>query len=171
VTAEYLGAEGSDTVDFLGWSKPNIQYWGGLAPGSAECGSPYTFTMQVQNIASSPMTVSTASYFAFNDSSIGGSSVFIAYLDSGVTIPAGATRTMSFGSPTSAGGGGGVVLDTAFMAGPVEPAANSSPPPESGLFFTDGGVNDQYRSVADIVSASGPCGAVRVRVLDWHETR
>ncbi len=171
VTASYLGAEGSDTVDFLGWNKPNIQYWGGLSPGSAACGSPYTFTMQLRNIASSPMSIGTSSYLAFNDSHLGGSAIFIAYLDSPVTIPAASTRMVSFGSPTGAGGGGGAVLDTAFIAGAFEPIANSSPPPESGLFLTDGGTNDQHRSITDAITAFGACGTVRVRVLDWHEMR
>lgn len=171
VTAEYLGAQDADTVDFLGWSKPNIQYWGGLSPVSVNCGSVYSFTMQLRNIASSSMTLGLGSYFSFNDSASGGSSVFQAYIDSPVTIPAGATQAVTFGSPSSSGGGGGVLLASSFMAGTFEPAANSTPPPLSGLFLTDGGINDQYRTASDSVTATGSCGTIRVRVIDWHELR
>lgn len=171
VTAGYLEALDTDTVSFLGWNKPNIQYWGGLSPASVSCGSAYSFTMQLHNIASSSMTLGLGSYFSFNDSAAGGSSVFQAYINSPVTISPGATQAVSFGSPTAAGGGGGVVLASSFMAGAYEPAANSTPPPASGLFLTDGGTNDQYRTVSDSVTTGGSCAAVKVRVMDWHEMR
>jgi len=169
VTAEYLEAQDTDTVNFFGWNKPNIQYWGGLSPVAVSCGSSYSFTMQLKNIASSSMTLGLGSYFSFNDSTALGSSVFQAYINSPVTISPGATQAVSFGSPSASGGGGGVVLASSFMAGVYEPAANSVPPPASGLFLTDGGTNDQYRTVADSVTTGGSCGTVRVRVIDWHE--
>ena len=171
VTAEYLSGQDSDTVDFLGWNKPNIQYWGALSPTPVSCGGAYSFSMQLTNIAATSMALGTGSYFAFNDSAAGGSSVFQAYLDSPVTIAAGTTLAVTFGSPTAAGGGGGVVLASSFIAGSHEPVANSAPPPASGLFLTDGGANDQYRTVADSVTAEGSCGSVKVRVIDWHEMR
>jgi hypothetical protein len=171
ITAEYLEAQDTDTVDFIGWTKPNIQYWGGLSPVAVNCGSVYSFTMQLKNIASSSMTLGAGSYFSFNDSSSGGSSVFQAYIDSPVTIPAGAPQSVTFGSPSASGGGGGVLLASSFMAGSFDPAANSGPPPASGLFLTDGGANDQYRTAADSVTTVGSCGTVRIRVLDWHELR
>lgn len=172
VSADYLGAQGSDTVSFLGWNKANLQYWGALTPASVSCGSAYTFTMQLRNIsATTSMTIGTASYFSFNDSASGGSSVFQAFLDAPVTIAAGATRQVSFGSATSSGGGGGVVIPAAFLAGTYEPLANSTPPPVSGLFLNDGGANDQYRGVADSVTTVGGCGSVRVRIIEWHEMR
>ncbi len=171
VTAEYLGAQASDVVGFLGWDRPNIQYWGGLSPASLSCGSSYSFTMQLRNIAASSMTLGTGSYFAFNDTASGGSSVFQAFLDSPITIPAGATRAVTFGSPAASGGGGGVVLEQSFMAGTYSIDANPTPPPSSGLFLTDGGMNGQYRTVADGISAGGVCGTVRVRIIDWQEMR
>lgn len=171
VNAEYLGAQAIDTVDFLGWTRPNIQYWGGLSPASVSCGSSYSFTMQLRNVAASSMTLGTGSYFSFNDSASGGSTVLQAFLDSPITIPAGATRAVTFGSPTASGGGGGVLLEQSFMAGTYAIDANSTPPPASGLFLTDGGMNDQYRTVADNVSVVGVCGTVRVWIIDWQEMR
>lgn len=171
VTAQYLEAQDSDTVNFLGWAKPNIQYWGGLSPNAVSCGSAYSFAMQLRNIASTSMTLGLGSYFSFNDSVSGGSSVFQAYLDSPVTISPGATLPVTFGSPSASGGGGGVLLESSFIAGAYEPVANAVPPPASGLFLTDGGTNDQYRTVADSVTTGGSCGTVRVRVIDWHEMR
>jgi hypothetical protein len=171
VTAEYLGAQAAETVGFLGWDRPNIQYWGGLSPASVSCGSSYSFTMQLRNIATTSMTLGTGSYFSFNDSASGGSTVFQAFLDSPITIPAGATRSVTFGSTTASGGGGGVVLEQSFMAGTYPIDANPTPPPASGLFLTDGGMNDQYRTVADSITAAGLCGTVKVRVIDWQEMR
>ncbi|MBI2400270.1 MAG: Ig-like domain-containing protein, partial [Deltaproteobacteria bacterium] len=171
VTAEYLEAQDTGMVNFLGWAKPNIQYWGGLSPAAVQCGSVSSFTMQLKNIASTSMTLGPGSYFSFNDSASGGSSVFQAYIDSPVTISPGATLPVSFGSPTNAGGGGGILLASSFMAGVYEPAANSTPPPASGLFLTDGGTNDQYRTVSDSVTTGGSCGTVRVRIIDWQEMR
>lgn len=138
---------------------------------SVSCAGAYSFTMQLRNIASTSMALGPGSYFSFNDSAAGGSSIFQAYIDSTVTIPPGATQAVTFGSPTAAGGGGGVLLASSFMAGAYEPAANSTPPPASGLFLTDGGANDQYRTVSDSVTTSGSCAAVRVRIIDWQEMR
>lgn len=172
VSADYLSAQDTDTLDFLGWTKANLQYWGSLTPVSVSCGSPYTFTLQLRNIsASSAMTIGTGSYLAFNDSASGGSSEFKAYLDSPVTLAPGATQNVSFGSATASGGGGGVTVPSAFLAGSFEPISNSTPPPSSGLFLTDGGPNDQYRAVTDSVTTGGGCGAVKVRIIDWHEMR
>lgn len=171
VTAGYLSAEGSVTLTFIAWVKPNVQYWGALAPVSVSCGSSYTFTMDLRNISSSSMSIGTGSYFSFNDSASGGTSSFKAFLDTPVTIAPGATRSVSFGSATSAGGGGGVVVSSAFLSGSFEPISNSSPPPASGLFLADGGTNDQYRAITDSVTTTGNCGSIKVRIIDWHEMR
>ncbi|HAO92809.1 MAG TPA: hypothetical protein DCR11_02765, partial [Deltaproteobacteria bacterium] len=172
VTASYLNSSGTDIVSFTGWNKANIQYWGSLSPASASCGSTVSFTMVLKNIsATTSMTPNTASYFAFNDSSAGGSNVFQAYLNSAVTLSAGATQTLVFGSPTSSGGGGGVAIPSSFLTGTYSPTLNSAPPPASGLFLTDGGTNDQYRTVTDTVTISGDCGAVNVYIIEWHEFR
>lgn len=172
VTSEYLSAQDTASLSFLGWTKANLQYWGGLTPVAVSCGNSYTFMMQLRNIsASSSMTLGTASYFSFNDSASGGTSVFKAYLDSPVTVAPGATQTLSFGSATSGGAGGGAVIPASFMSGAFEPISNPAPPPSSGLFLTDGGTNDQYRAVTDSVTTSGDCGTVRVRIIDWHEMR
>lgn len=172
ITASYINASGTDTVSFNGWSNANIQYWGALNPVSASCGSTVSFTMALKNIsASTSMTMNTGSYFAFNDSIAGGSTVYQAYLNSAVTLSAGATQTLVFGSPTSSGGGGGVVIPSSFLAGTYSPTLNATPPPASGLFLTDGGTNDQYRTVTDAVTLSGNCGVVNVNIIEWHEFR
>jgi hypothetical protein len=179
VTAAYLSATGTDTVSFTGWTLANLQYWGGLTtvtPPSnttVDCGSSYSFQINVRNISSTTdITLGAGSYFAFNDSSAGGSAEFIAYLDTfPVTIPASTTQTLTFGSATSAGGGGDVSVPTTFIVGTYTPTQNASPPPSSGLFFTDGGTNDQYRSVTDSVTVGGTCGEVNVNTIEWHEMR
>lgn len=171
VTASYLNAEGTDTVSFAGWTLANLQYWGSLSPLSVDCGTSYSFTMNVKNVSGSTMNLTTGSYFAFNDSASGGSGIYVAYLDSATSLSVGQTKTLTFGSPTSAGGGGGVAVDSTFTAGSYSPIPNSSPPPESGLFFTDGGTNDQYRGVTDAVMVGGTCGKVRIYIIDWHEMR
>ncbi len=177
VTAEYQSAASTDTVNFTGYVLPNIAYWGGLTPVPAApvtCGVSRSFTMTLKNISATAMSLTSASYFAFNDSSSGGCSVYKAFLnaaDAGA-IAAGAEKTVTFGSPTSAGAGGGVGVATSFVAGAYSPAANPAPPPESGLFLTDGGgVNDQYRTVTDTVSVSGSCSSVKINVIEWWEFR
>ncbi|MEK7679710.1 MAG: hypothetical protein AAB356_05920, partial [Deltaproteobacteria bacterium] len=122
---------------------------------------------------SASMSLNTGSYFAFNDSSAGGTSEFKAYLNSSVAISPGATQSLTFGSPTGSGGGGGVLVPTSFIAGAYQPTADSTPPPASGLFFTDGGTNDQYRGVTDDVTLSAGCGAasVNINILEWYELR
>lgn len=172
VTAAYMNASGADTVNFNGWTKGNLQYWGGLAPASVNCGGAYSFTMTVKNISSTSMSINTGSYFAFNDYSSGGATVCQAYLDTAATIPPGATQALSFGSPTSSGGGGGVSVPSSMLAGTYLPVQNPAPPPASGLFFTDGGANDQYRGVSDNITAGGAnCGTVNVNVIEWREMR
>lgn len=173
VVAEYFNAGASDTVNFTGWTKANLQYWGELSHVTVECGTSYTISMKVTNISTASMTLGTGSYFAFNDFASGGSTVFQAYLNtaSAITVNGGDTVTLEFGSPTSAGGGGGVAVETSFITGSYLPTLNSAPPPASGLFLTDGGTNDQYRSVTDIITVAGSCGAVKVYIIDWHEIR
>lgn len=170
VTAAYVSASATDTVNFTGWTKANLQYWSGLSPVAAQCGGAYSFAMSIRNISLSvPMSITTSSYFAFNDSSIGGGAVYKAFLDSPVTVSPSSTRTLTFGSQTSAGGGGGVKVSSSFLEGRYMPTANQTPPPESGVFFTDSGANDQYRAVTDNITISGDCGAISV--IEWHETR
>lgn len=170
VTAAYLSASDTDTVNFNGWNKANLQYWGDLSPVAVNCGASYSFTMNIRNISSSAsMTINTGSYFSFNDSTAAGAAVLLAYLDSPVTIAPGVTRTLTFGSATSSGGGGGVIVPSSLIAGAYVPLVNAAPPPASGLFLTDGGLNDQYRSVTDGVTAGGDCGVTRVRVIEWRE--
>jgi len=177
VTAEYQNASSTDTVSFTGYVLPNISYWGGLTPvppAPVTCGAARSFTLTLKNISAIAMTLTSASYFAFNDSSSGGCSVYKAFLnatDIG-SIAASAVKTVTFGSPTSVGAGGGVTVATSFVVGTYSPAANAAPPSESGLFLTDGGgVNDQYRTVTDTVSVSGSCSAVKINVIEWWEFR
>ena len=37
--------------------------------------------------------------------------------------------------------------------------------------MTDGGTNDQYRTVTDTVTISGDCWSVNVYIIEWHEFR
>jgi len=180
VTATYLSAEATDTVNFTGWTGPDLQYWGNLASVPAttspsptiSCGSSYSFTMDIKNIsASASMNLTTASYFAFNGSLFGLTAQYKAFLDAPVNITPGSTVNLSFGSATSSGGGGGVTVSTDFVAGTYSPTINPTPPPESGLFFSDGGPNDQYRSVTDNITVSGSCTVIRINVIEWHEMR
>jgi hypothetical protein len=128
--------------------------------------------MDIRNISSTDMTIQQGSYFAFNDSSSGGSAVYQAFIESSVIIPANTTVSpVTFNSETSAGEGLGVTVPVDFFAGTYQPTINSSPPPASGLFFTDGGANDHYRSVTDSVTLTGSCGEVTVDVIEWHEMR
>lgn len=177
VTASYLGSVATDTVTFTGWTKPNIAYWDSLSPTASGCGGKVSFSITVKNTSAVSMTLNSSSYFAFNDSSVGGCSVYKAFLDSpsaGV-IPAGTIKTLVFGSPTNAGAGGGVTMPASFIAGSYEPIANSSPPPESGMYLTEvavgPGTNDQYRSVVDKITLSSGCGIAKLNALEWTELR
>ena len=177
VTASYLGSNASDTVNFTGWTKPNLAYWDSLSPMASSCGGKVSISVAVKNTSAVSMTLNTSSYLAFNDYSAGGSTIYKAFLDSpsaGV-IPAGTIKTLVFGSPTNAGAGGGVTVPATFLIGSYEPIANSSPPPESGLFFTEvavgPGTNDQYRSVVDKITLSSGCGLSKLNVLEWMELR
>lgn len=180
VTADYLNASDTDTVSFTGWIKPNILYWGAITPTSATCGSAVTFQVTVKNLGAASMNLSSNSYFAFNDYSAGGSTTYRAFLDTGSTgvIAAGATKTLSFGSLTNAGAGGGVTLAATILAGTYEPISDSTPPPYSGLFLTEvippapgPGTNDQYRSVTDSITATGSCNSVKINIIRWRELR
>ncbi len=180
VTADYLNASDTDTVSFNGWTKPNILYWGAVTPASANCGTAVTFQVTVKNVGAASMNLSSNSYFAFNDYSAGGCSTYRAFLDSSSTgvIAAGATKTLSFGSLTNAGAGGGVTIPSTIFAGAHEPISDSTPPPYSGLFLTEvvppapgPGTNDQYRSVTDSITATGSCNSVKINIIRWRELR
>ncbi len=164
VTATYFTATATDTVSFTGWNKPNIQYWGSLMPTTVNCGASAAFTMSVRNVHPTlSMNLDALTYFSFNDSSAGGGATYVANLTTPTTIPANTTVTnLQFNA---------VAVDSSFLVGSYTPAANSTPPPESGLFFSDGGTNDQYRSVTDTVTVGGSCGASTVDVIEWHEMR
>ncbi|OGP16359.1 MAG: hypothetical protein A2V21_301340 [Deltaproteobacteria bacterium GWC2_55_46] len=178
VTANYMNAQDTELVNFSGWAGANIQYWGGLTAttggvpaATADCGQKYSFKLRVKNLSSTTdMNLTKSSYFAFNDSASGGTAVFQAYLDSNTSVPGNTETEVTFGSPTSSGGGGDVTLSTAFIAGTYMPLVNQTPPPASGLFLTDG-TNSQWRSVTDSVTVTGSCGVVRVRIIEWHEMR
>ncbi|MBE9529432.1 MAG: Ig-like domain-containing protein [Proteobacteria bacterium] len=166
VTVTYLSISATDTLSFTGWNKANLQYWGSLTPtpASVDCGVSVYFTLDIRNIHPTfSMNLDTLSYFAFNDSAAGGGATYIAYLNAPVTIPANSTVTgVQFGP---------VAVDSAFLAGTYTPTSNSAPPPESGLFFSDGGTNDQYRGVSDTVTVGGSCGASTIDIIEWHEMR
>lgn len=178
VTAQYINASATDTVNFTGWTGANLQYWGGLtvSPPSivrtVNCGSAYSFTMDIRNIGTAGISLTASSYFAFNDSANGGAAVYRAFLDSAVSVSSGTTASLTFGSPTSSGGGGGVSVLSSFKAGTYEPKADSTPPPYSGLYFDDGaGTSDQYRGVTDMVTVAGACISTprAIRIYRWQE--
>jgi hypothetical protein len=166
VTATYLSISATDTLSFTGWNKANLQYWGALTPTPAnvDCGTDVYFTLDLRNIhPTQSMNLDTLSYFAFNDSAAGGGATYVAYLNAPVTIPANTTVTgVQFGLSA---------VDSSFLAGTYTPTSNSAPPPESGLFFSDGGTNDQYRGVGDTVTVGGSCGASTIDIIEWHEMR
>lgn len=172
VIASYLSASATDTVSFTGWTGPELVYWGGLTPMSVTCGNNASFQVNVKNIGASSMNLTANSYFAFNDYSAGGCTVYKAYLDTGSTgtIAAGGTKTLTFSSPANNGGGGGVLVPATFIAGLYEPVANLTPPPASGMFLTDG-TNNLYRTVTDKVTVTGSCNQVKINVIDWRELR
>lgn len=157
VTVTYIKSKATDTVQFTGVIGPNMQYVGGtLDPMTVCTGNSYTFTLEARNDGTSAMNLTTSSYFTFTD----GSNTFTAYLDSPATVNTGATAALSFGSPTSAGGGGGVTIDSSFTAGSYPPM----------LYFR--GTTNQTRSVSDnvvVTSCSAPGGGGRIKIIRWRE--
>ena len=67
VTASYLGSNASDTVNFTGWTKPNLAYWDSLSPMASSCGGKVSISVTVKNTSAVSMTLNTSSYLAFNE--------------------------------------------------------------------------------------------------------
>jgi len=131
-------------------------------------GCAYTFTLNVTNVGTAAMSLSTASCFRFTD----GTNTFNAYLDTATTVNAGATVSLSFGSATSAGGGGNVPLTT-FTEGSYTPTLKLTE--SADTFCTDGSPDSQTapykqtRTVSDNVTVAGSCTQPPVQILDWRE--
>ncbi len=161
LTATYLKARATITVPFSAFSGPNLQYVGGtLSPSVAPKGSTcpnYTFTVQVQNAGTVNTTLNSNTFFTFTD----GTNVFTAYLNSSTIVNAGATASLSFGSPTFAGGGGGVALSPSFV--------NGSYAPSMSFYGTGIASPPQVRPVTDSVTVAGSCGGGAIKLLDWRE--
>ncbi|MCX5867709.1 MAG: hypothetical protein NT009_09600 [Proteobacteria bacterium] len=129
VTATYLGAQDSKTLYFNGYTGPNVLYVGGtLSPTSARVGNSVSFGLDVINSGTAVMNLTTGSYFRFTD----GTRIYTANLSAAVSVPNGATRTLTFNSTAVNGG---------FTIGSYYPT----------LYLTDGGTNNQTRSVSDTV--------------------
>jgi hypothetical protein len=170
VTGTYIRAQGTTTVTLTGaGATPNLQYRGGtlfVAPTSSPyisvreaCpGGTYSFELDVINYGTAAMNLTTASYFRFADA---GGNVMTAYLNAAAAVGAGAQQHLAFGSPTNAGGGGGVVMNSAMSIGAWLPT----------LFLTNG-VTPQNRNVADrvsVVSCGGGASGGHIRIMRWRE--
>jgi hypothetical protein len=156
VIATYLKAQGRDTVSFTGVSGPNIQYVGGsLLPLAACKGYNYVFTLRVKNYGTSGITLTSGSYLRFTD----GTRIMTAFLDSPATVSAGTTVPLSFGSPTNAGGGGGVMVNAAFLNGSYTPT----------LSVTDGAITQNRITDTESVQACVPAAGGKVKMLRWRE--
>ena len=155
VTATYVNAQGTDSVDFTGVVAPILLYVGGsLTPLVVVGGGSYSFTLDVKNFGTAPMNLDQSSFFTFTD----GTNTATAFLDvvGPATIPVGvgAPVTLTFGSAVPGAGGGGVVVPNCLASG-VSPT----------LQLNDGGINDQTRTVSDQVAVVGSC----VTILHWQE--
>ncbi len=172
VTGTYINTDATINVLFSGVTGPNVQYVGGtLNPMAVSkgAGCSRTFSLNVTNVGAAGMSLTTASCFRFTD----GTNTFIAYLDSASTVNAGSAATLSFGSTTSAGGGGGVPLTT-FTDGSYTPMLKLTSVGDT--FCTDGTPDSttppykQTRGVSDLVTVTtGACTTGPVRILDWRE--
>lgn len=163
VTATYIKTKDTHSVDFRGVNAPNLQYVGGtLSPLSVCKGQTYTFLLNVRNYGTANMNLTSASYFRFTD----GTNIFTAYLDSPTTVNVGSTVLLTFGSQTSAGGGGGVTLSSSFASGSYAPT----------LYLTGTCPVlscNQTRNVSDNVnvpvSCSGGSGGGKIKIIKWRE--
>lgn len=168
VTATYLNISKVDAMCFSAYAAANLLYWGNMAPNCVVNSSLSSFTMDVKNVSAVAFNPTSASYFAFND----GVNTYCAYLDAGSTgnIAAGVIKTLTFGSPTTAGAGGGVTVPAGFTAGSYLPMSNTTACPglASGFYFYETAVSNQRRNVTDPVSVATRCG---VDIIDWFEIR
>ncbi len=157
VTATYFKTTASDTVQFTGVNAPNLQYVGGsLAPLAVCAGSNYSFTLQVKNYGTAAMNLTTGSDFTFTD----GTRTYSAYLDAASSVGVNAVVTLVFGSPTNAGGGGGMLINNAFTPGAYTPVLN---------FI---GTVNQTRTVFDKVTVENctpVAGSGKIRMIKWRE--
>lgn len=171
VTATYMSAQATTPVlNFNGYALANLAYWGSLSPTCASAGNLASFNLDVKNISAVPMTLTSASYFAFND----GVNTYCAYMNtaSAGAVAAGAIKTLTFGSPSNAGAGGGVTVPAGFTQGSYLPMSNVTPCPApalaSGLYLYETVASFQRRNVTDFVSIAGRCG---IDVIEWHEIK
>jgi len=130
VTATYLGAQDNKTLFFNGYTGPNLLYLGGtLSPTSARVGNSASFGLDVMNSGTAAMNLTTGSYFRFTD----GTRIYTANLSAAVSVPAGGIpQHLTFNS---------TAVNGSFTLGSYYPT----------LYLTDGGTNNQTRSVSDPV--------------------
>ncbi|MFV2081328.1 MAG: Ig-like domain-containing protein, partial [bacterium] len=135
VTAEYLGAFATTVLTFDPFTGVAMDYIpGSLSPVTVSPGDPAViFSLTVINSGTWSVTLDTASTFSFSDTSAGGSSTYIANLNtsSPVTINPGSTGVLTFQAAN---------VPAAFFTGDFFPA----------LFLVDGG-SSGTRPVSDSV--------------------
>jgi len=153
VTASYLGAVATTVCVFDPYSGLSLDYIPGtLGPTSATAGSAgIVFSVSVINTGPAGIDLDEAmSYFLFDDSSVGGTSTFQAYLDnsSPAMIPAGGTSALTF----LAGD-----VDAGFVPGSYNPR----------MFLHDG-ITSGERPVTDPVTITG--GGTTVTIIRWRES-
>ena len=155
VTATYIKAQGRDTVNFNGVAGANLQYVGGsLLPLTVCRGYNYSFSLRVKNYGTAPVTLNTTSYFQFPDPA----GTVRAYLDSGATINAGATASLTFGSPTNTGGGGGITVSSGLAVSSYTP-----------YFYPNGSAADKRFADSVSVQACTPAAGGKVKMMRWRE--
>jgi hypothetical protein len=145
------------------WQRKALKLQPVATPSLVGIGNTVTLEMLVENRATvaksgitatpSPPTATGATF-----TSTGGPT----YNPNPLNLAAGGTVSLSFGSPTSAGGGGGVALNPSF--------ANGSYTPSLSFYGTGIASPPQVRPVSDNVTVAGTCSAGgTLRVLDWRE--
>lgn len=108
-SADYLTAEGNVALIFTGFNNANPLYVGGtLAPITGQPGQTVALTLDVINLGTRDITLSTASVIRLTD----GTRVYQATLSAPVAIPVDARRSLNFVSAT---------IDPAFTPGAYYP--------------------------------------------------
>lgn len=153
VSAQYLGASASVACPFDPYGGLALEYIpGSLGPVSATAGSTgIVFTLSVINTGTANIDLDEgATYFTFDDATVGGTSSYQAYLD--------------ISSPALIPPGGSAVLT--FLAADVD--AGFSPGSFLPQLFLDDGITSGTRPVTDPVTITG--GGTTINIIRWRET-
>lgn len=155
VSAQYLGASASALCVFSAYPGLTLDYVPGtMGPTSATAGSTgIVFAVSVINAGSAGIDLDEgATYFNFDDSTVGGSSTYQAYLDisNPVVIAAGNTAVLTFLAAD---------VDAAFNPGSFLPQ-----------LFLDNGISSGTRPVTDAVTITGGGAGAPVTIIRWRES-